>query len=275
MKCKKDVIKLLKVKLISYTNEPEKLVACAAKLCYSQVGAEEIRQNLTDEKVSNFVNMLAEIGHESPIEHVAFTFAIEGVSRSLLAQLTRHRIASYSVQSQRYVKANEFEFILPPEISGIDDAKKEFLRAMEEDVQHYESLTQILKKKHKENLINSGKEEKIADKMAEKKAIEDARYVLPNACETKLICTFNARSLLNFFEHRCCNRAQWEIRQLATEMLRLVSQIAPNIFKKSGPPCVNGACPEGKMSCGEQVRVKKYFSEIKGEMVCPKENLSL
>ena len=149
------MIKLLKVKLISYTNEPEKLVACAAKLCYSQVGAEEIRQNLTDEKVSNFVNMLAEIGHESPIEHVAFTFAIEGVSRSLLAQLTRHRIASYSVQSQRYVKANEFEFILPPEISGIDNAKKEFLRAMEEDVQHYESLTQILKKKHKESLINN------------------------------------------------------------------------------------------------------------------------
>ena len=107
------------------------------------------------------------------------------------------------------------------------------------------------------------------------KAIEDARYVLPNACETKLICTFNARSLLNFFEHRCCNRAQWEIRQLATEMLRLVSQIAPNVFKKAGPPCVNKVCPEGKMSCGEQIKVKKYFSEVKGEMACQKENLSL
>lgn len=269
------MIKLLKVKLISYTNEPEKLIACAAKLCYSQVGAEEIQKNLTDEKVSNFVNMLAEIGHESPIEHITFTFAIEGVSRSLLAQLTRHRIASYSVQSQRYVKANEFEFVLPPEISEIDEAKEEFLRAMKEDVQHYENLTQILKKKHKENLMNSGKEEKIADKLAEKKAIEDARYVLPNACETKLICTFNARSLLNFFEHRCCNRAQWEIRQLATEMLRLVSQIAPNVFKKAGPPCVNRGCPEGKMSCGEQIKVKKYFSEVKGEMACQKENLSL
>ena len=234
------MIKLLKVKLISYTNEPEKLIACAAKLCYSQVGAEEIQKNLTDEKVSNFVNMLAEIGHESPIEHITFTFAIEGVSRSLLAQLTRHRIASYSVQSQRYVKATEFEFVLPPEISEIDEAKEEFLRAMKEDVQHY-----------------------------------DARYVLPNACETKLICTFNARSLLNFFEHRCCNRAQWEIRQLATEMLRLVSQIAPNVFKKAGPPCVNKVCPEGKMSCGEQIKVKKYFSEVKGEMACQKENLSL
>lgn len=269
------MIKLLKVKLISYTSEPEKLIACAAKLCYSSVGEAEIRQNLTDEKVSNFVNMLAEIGHESPIEHVTFTFAIEGVSRSLLAQLTRHRIASYSVQSQRYVRTDEFEFVLPPEILEIDEAKEEFLRAMSEDMRHYERLTQILKKKHKENLINSGKEEKFADKLAEKKAIEDARYVLPNACETKLICTFNARSLLNFFEHRCCNRAQWEILQLATEMLRLVSKVAPNIFKKAGPPCINGVCPEGKMSCGEQIKVKKYFSEIKGEVVCPKENLSL
>ena len=149
------------------------------------------------------------------------------------------------------------------------------MRAISEDMRHYERLTHILKKKHKENLINSGKEEKIADKLAEKKAIEDARYVLPNACETKLICTFNARSLLNFFEHRCCNRAQWEIRQLATEMLRLVSKVAPNIFKKAGPPCLNGICPEGKMSCGEQTKVKKYFSEIKGEVVCPKENLPL
>lgn len=261
------MIKLLKVNLISYTNEPEKLIACAAKLCYSSVGAEKIRENLTDEKVSSFVNMLAEIGHESPIEHVTFTFAIEGVSRALLAQLTRHRIASFSVQSQRYVKTNNFKFVLPPEISEIDEAKEEYLRAMNEDMHHYERLTQILKKKHKKILINSGKDEKTADKMAEKKAIEDARYVLPNACETKLICTFNARSLLNFFEHRCCNRAQWEIRQLASEMLRLVSKVAPNIFKKAGPHCLNGTCPEGKMSCGKQGEVKKYFLKIKEDQI--------
>ena len=267
--------KLLKVNLISYTNEPEKLVSCAAKLCYSQVGADDIQKGLTAEKVSSFVNMLAEIGHESPIEHVTFTFAVEGVSRALLAQLTRHRIASYSVQSQRYVKTENFEFVLPPEIDAVDEARETFLHAMEEDMQHYERLTEILKKKHKETLINSGKDEKVAEKLAEKKAIEDARYVLPNACETKLICTFNARSLLNFFAHRCCNRAQWEIRQLATEMLRLVSNVAPNIFKKAGPACLNGRCPEGKMSCGEQLRVKKYFSELKGDVVCPKEDLSL
>ena len=254
---------LLKVDLISYTQDPEKLIACAAKLCYSDIGAKKIKDGLTDEKVSNFVNMLAEIGHESPIEHITFTFAIEGISRSLLAQLTRHRIASYSVQSQRYVKTKHFEFVMPPEIDLIDEAREEFLRAMDEDIKHYEALVNILKKKHKETFLKSGKDEKIAEKMAEKKAIEDARYVLPNACETKLICTFNARSLLNFFSHRCCNRAQWEIRNLATEMLREVCKVAPNVFKKAGPRCLNGACPEGKMSCGEQIRVRKAFSVIR------------
>ena len=229
------MINLLKVDLISHTSEPEKLVACAAKLCYSAVGADKISEGLSGEKVSSFVNMLAEIGHESPIEHVTFTFAIEGVSRALLAQLTRHRIASYSVQSQRYVRISDFDYVLPPEIAAIDEAREAFVAAMREDAKHYEILTKILKQKHKKALMDSGKEEKIAEKLAEKMAIEDARYVLPNACETKLICTFNARSLLNFFSHRCCNRAQWEIRELATEMLRLVSKVAPNIFKKAGP----------------------------------------
>ncbi len=265
---------MLKVNLISYTNEPEKLIACAAKLCYSEVGADKISEGLSDEKVSSFVNMLAEIGHESPIEHVKFTFAIEGVSRSLLAQLTRHRMASYSVQSQRYVRIDNFEYVVPPEIAAIDEAREAFVTAMEEDARHYEELTSILKEKHKEQLMGRGKEEKVAEKLAEKKAIEDARYVLPNACETKLICTFNARSLLNFFSHRCCNRAQWEIQALATEMLRLVSRVAPNIFKKAGPPCLFGACPEGKMCCGDQVNVKKRFAEVKGEVVsCPTGNL--
>lgn len=256
---------LMKVDLISYTKEPEKLIACAAKLCYSSVGAEKLAQGLTDEKVSSFVNMLAEIGHESPIEHVTFTFAIEGVSRALLAQLTRHRLASYSVQSQRYVKKLDFSYVLPPEIEAIPEAKEEFIKAMNSDMIHYEKITSILKEKHKKYFIDLGKDDKTADRMAEKKAIEDARYVLPNACETKLICTFNARSLLNFFSHRCCNRAQWEIRELAIHMLRLVSKAAPNIFKKAGPKCLSGVCPEGKMSCGKQAQVKKLFSEVKGE----------
>lgn len=255
---------MIKVDLISYTKEPEKLVACAAKLCYSPVGAKKISEDLTEEKVSNFVNMLAEIGHESPLEHISFTFAIEGVSRALLAQLTRHRIASYSVQSQRYVNKLNFTYVMPPEIENIPEAKDEFLRAMKADAEHYERLTKILKEKHKNEYLNSCKDEKSADRMAEKKAIEDARYILPNACETKIICTFNARSLLNFFSHRCCNRAQWEIRELSTKMLQLVYEVAPNIFKKAGPKCLYGACPEGQMSCKKQQEVKKIFAEIKG-----------
>ena len=151
---------MLKVELISHTSEPEKLIACAAKLCYSEVGADKISEGLSDEKVSSFVNMLAEIGHESPIEHVKFTFAIEGVSRALLAQLTRHRIASYSVQSQRYVRINDFDYVLPPEIAAIDEAREAFVAAMREDAKHYEKLTKILKQKHKETLMGRGKEEK-------------------------------------------------------------------------------------------------------------------
>ena len=141
------------------------------------------------------------MGHESPIEHISFTFGIEGVSRSLLAQFTRHRIASYSVKSQRYVKEGEFEFITPPEIENSPEAKKLFLEAMQDDVEKYNKLSDILYKKHYDDFIKQGIDEKKAGNMAEKKAIEDARYVLPNACETKMIVTFNARSLYNFFEH--------------------------------------------------------------------------
>ncbi len=203
------------------------------------------------------------IGHESPIEHASFTFGIEGVSRGLLlAQITRHRIASFTVQSQRYVKENGFEFVLPPEIEQIPEAKEEFLRAMEEDAKHYERLTALLKARHKQAFLDQGETEKSADRKAEKKAIEDARFVLPNACTTKMICTMNARSLLNFFSHRCCNRAQWEIRDLATQMLREVREVAPHLFEKAGPPCLRGGCPEGKMSCGKMEEVRKKFAAL-------------
>ncbi len=254
---------MVKVTLLSYTPNPEKSVATAAKLCYSNSSIEEVINNLTEEKTAEFVDMLTSIGHESPIEHISFTFGIENVSRSLLAQLTRHRISSYSVQSQRYVKENMFEFILPPEIESIPNAKEEFLKAMEEDQKHYDKLTNILKKKHKESFIKLGYSEKKADSLAEKKAIEDARFVLPNACATKLIMTMNARNLINFFSHRCCNRAQWEIKELACKMLQLVFDIAPNIFKNAGPKCLTGNCPEGKMSCGKSSEVKKWFSALK------------
>ena len=247
------------VTLLACTPEPEKLVAAAAKLCYSLSSIETIREGLTEEKTSSFVQMLAEIGHESPIEHASFTFGIEGVSRSFLAQITRHRIASYSVQSQRYVAEDSFAYVVPPEIEAIPEAKEEFLAAMREDQAHYERLTALLKEKHREELLREGKTEKEADRAAEKRAIEDARFVLPNACETKMVCTFNARSLLNFFSHRCCNRAQWEIRDVACQMLAFVREAAPHIFEKAGPPCLRGACPEGKMTCGKAAEVRRKF----------------
>lgn len=253
---------MAKVTLIAYTPNPEKVIAEAARLCYSPASIENIAEGLTEEKVASFVDMLAEIGHESPIEHASFTFGIEGVSRSLLAQITRHRIASYSVQSQRYVTEAHFEYVIPPEIDAIPQARAEFLAAMEEDQRHYENLTALLKEKHKKKLMDAGKDEKAADRAAQKMAIEDARFVLPNACDTKMICTFNARSLFNFFSHRCCNRAQWEIRDVAVQMLRLVREAAPHLFQHSGPPCLRGACPEGKMSCGRMGEVRDFFNEI-------------
>ncbi len=252
----------MEVKLLAYTPQPEKTVACAAKLCYAAADIDTVYEGLTEEKTASFLEMLGSIGHESPIEHASFTFGIQGVSRSLLAQITRHRIASYSVQSQRYVKENAFEFVLPPEIEAIPAAKEEFLRAMEEDQKHYENLTALLKEKHRRELLAQGEDEKSANRKAEKKAIEDARFVLPNACATKMICTMNARSLLNFFTHRCCNRAQWEIRALAVEMLKEVKAVAPHIFEKAGPPCLRGNCPEGKMSCGKMKEVRERFASL-------------
>lgn len=252
----------MKVSLIAYTPEPEKTVAAAAKMCYAAADVDTVMEGLTDEKVANFVDMLSSIGHESPIEHASFTFAIEGVSRALLAQITRHRIASYSVQSQRYVAEKNFEYVLPPEIEKESKAKEIFLNSMSRAHEDYLKISEILSEKYVEEFLSEGIDEKEAKRKAQKKAIEDARFVLPNACDTKMIATFNARSLQNFFKHRCCNRAQWEIRELATEMLKLVKQVAPNLFKKSGPPCLYGKCPEGKMSCGKMVEVKEKFSNL-------------
>jgi thymidylate synthase (FAD) len=254
----------MKVTLLQHTGEPEKIVAAAAKLCYSDSGVDNILDGLTDEKTDKFLNMLMNLGHESPIEHVSFTFGIEGVSRSLLAQITRHRLASYSVKSQRYVKEGMFEYIIPPEIEAIPEAKKVFLETMEQEQAAYDKLTEILFQKHFKALREQGMDEKQAKTKAEKAAIEDARFVLPNACETKMVVTMNARSLMNFFRHRCCSRAQWEIRALANEMLKLVQEVAPTLFKKAGPSCVSGPCPEGKMSCGKvELMRKTYLSEAK------------
>lgn len=253
---------MIKVKLLSHTPEPEKVISMAAKLCYSQVGVEGIEKNLTDENIDKFLNMLVNMGHESPLEHASFTFAVEGISRSCSHQIVRHRIASFSQQSQRYVKLDQFEYIIPPEINEIDEARQLFIETMEKDQEAYNKLVDILFKKHYNNLIKKGKNEKEAKRQAEKKAIEDARYVFPNACETKMVFTMNTRSLYNFFDHRCCERAQWEIREMAIEMIKQVKEVAPILFKNSGPNCVKGPCPEGNMTCGDIVKVREKFKNL-------------
>lgn len=253
----------MKVSLITYTPEPEKLIAGAAKLCYSPSGIHELMSNLEEGNVEKFIAMLAIMGHESPFEHINFTFGIEGVSRSLTHQLVRHRIgSSYSQKSQRYVNEGSFEYIIPPDIALIPEAKALYIKTMENDQLAYDQLTNILFEKHYKDCLDKGKNEKAAKSAAEKQAIEDARYVLPNSCETKIVVTMNARALFNFYKKRCCNRAQWEIRNLAIEMLKLVIEVAPNVFKIAGPGCVTGKCPEGNMSCGEMEAVREKFKSI-------------
>lgn len=243
--------KKLRVELLRYTPEPQEAVAMGAKLCYSAAGIEELKHGIEARSQDAFLERLMEFGHLSPIEHASFTFGIEGVSRSLLAQITRHRIASFSVKSQRYVSeasaAKEegvFGYIIPPRIEALGpDAVKEFESQMSQIQVWYDGWV--------EKLGNSGESTN-----------EDARFVLPNAAETKMMVTMNARELLHFFNLRCCNRAQWEIRALASEMLRLVREAAPVMFRDAGPGCLRGPCPEGKMSCGKIKEVREKFKEI-------------
>lgn len=262
---------MLKVKLLSYTPNPELVVASAAKLCYSPVGVEEIIEKQTDESIDKFIKRLAAMKHLSPFEHVSFSFAVEGVSRVLTHQLVRHRIASFSQQSQRYVKEDNFEYIVPPKIQNNEKALAIFNAQMNAAQESYdeivgELLCEAIKEKFQDavetntiDLINKksesiGKVKRMFPKIfseIEKKAIEDARFVFPGAAETKIVITMNARSLMNFFTLRCCNRAQWEIRDLADEMLSQVVKIAPGIFMNSGAPCTYGKCTEGVMSCGK------------------------
>lgn len=252
----------MKVEILSCTPDGEKLIAAAAKLCYSSSEISDLWDGLTPEKTEKFLTMLGDLGHASPFEHVSITFGIEGVSRAVLAQITRHRIASFSVQSQRYVNKEQFTYIIPPAIEECEEAKAEFLKAMEEDRLHYIRLAEILTEKHVKRLVAEGMDQKQAEKAASKQAFEDARGVLPNACDTKIIMTMNVRSLYNFFALRCCNRAQWEIRQLATEMLRLARNTYPLLFAHAGPPCLKGRCPEGSMTCGKAKEVKERFSAL-------------
>ncbi len=254
---------MMKVQLLTHTQNPEKVVAAAAKLCYSNANIDTLLDGLTEEKSKEFVEMLASFGHSSPTEHVTFTFAIEGVSRALLAQITRHRIASYSVQSQRYVNLKDFEFVTPPEVLNDEKALEEFNKSMEMAGENYLKVTALLKETHMARMIAEGMDEKAAKRAAEKQALEDARFILPNSCTTKMIVTMNTRSLINFFNHRCCNRAQWEIRELADKMLTLVYEVAPSLFVRAGAPCSYGPCPEGKMTCGKMLEVKEKYKQIK------------
>ena len=254
---------MMTVRLIAHTPEPEKVVAAAAKLCYSDAHIADLLDGLNEEKTARFLDMLSDLGHASPIEHASFTFGIEGVSRTLLAQITRHRIASFSVQSQRYVRLDDFRYVIPPEIEAIPEAKAAFIDSMNEDAARYLDLVKKLEEAHTARLVAEGLPEKQARAKASKQANEDARFVLPNACETKMVVTMNARSLLNFFRLRCCERAQWEIRLLADEMLRLVYPIAPHLFRTAGPACLEGPCPEGKMCCGRAAQVRQKYARQK------------
>lgn len=256
----------MKVELLAYTPQPERTVAAAAKICYSAADdIEAIFDGLDEAKTASYVDMIASLGHESVIEHTSFTFGLEGVSRALLAEITRHRIASFSVQSQRYVRKGSFAYVTPPAVAELPEAEAEFAQAMREAQAHYDRLAEMLKKRHETAYLQSGMDAKAAAQKAEKRAIEDARFVLPNACDTRMIFTMNARSLHNFFRLRCCERAQWEIRAAAWEMLRLCLGVAPRLFRTAGPACVRGACGEGKMSCGQAEAVRARARALRGE----------
>ncbi len=216
----------MNVELLYHTPDPERAVATAARLCYAPVGAAELMETLSEEKIKKVLSTILASGHLSTLEHASYTFAIEGISRACSHQLVRHRMASYNQQSQRYVSFKEEpEFIVPQSVKDAG-AQQDYDAAVKAAFDAYGKLLEL------------------------GVPAEDARFLLPNACETKIVVTMNIRELLHFFSLRCCNRAQWEIRDMACRMLELVRPTAPFIFADAGPGCVRGACPEGKMSCG-------------------------
>lgn len=234
----------MNVKLVSHTPDPEMVIASAARLCYTDTDVEHLLSRTVEEDQRPFLDRLTAVGHLSPTEHASFTFAVEGISRACSHQLVRHRLASYSQQSQRYVGKERFNYVIPPSIAEDAELKAAFEKTMELVRGSYVRLV-----------------EKLTDKGCSREAArEDARFVLPNAAETKIMITMNARELLHFFLQRLCNRAQWEIRALAVAMLRLVQPLAPGVFHHAGPPCVLGTCPEGTRSCGKSKEVREAYS---------------
>ncbi len=217
----------MNVELLYHTPDPERAIATAARLCYAPVGAAELMETMPPERVQSVLSTIMSSGHFSTLEHASYTFAVDGVSRALTHQLVRHRIASFNQQSQRYVKfTGDVAVVKPQSVAGNEQAEAVFDEAIAAAVDAY----------HK--LLDAGV------------PAEDARYLLPNAAESKIVITMNVRELLHFFSLRCCNRAQWEIRDMAHRMLELARPTAPFIFADAGAPCVRTGCPEGKMTCG-------------------------
>jgi thymidylate synthase (FAD) len=226
----------LKVTLLQFTPFPERAVAAAGRLCYAPVSAADLKTAMDDDEVRRLVRGLVRSGHMSALEHAGFSFAVDGISRACSHQLVRHRVASYSQQSQRYVRfASDGDFVVPPRIAASPEARKVFYEAMDNARRSYERLVEM----------------GLAEGRGKESVFEDARFVLPNAAETKIVVTMNARELRHFFALRCCRRAQWEINRLAWAMRHLASSAAPLLFEGTGPGCMTGGCPEGKMSCGE------------------------
>lgn len=233
----------MKVALVRHTLSPEEVVALGARLCYSKARVDDLLERVEAKDQTAFVHKIMGMGHDSVLEHASFTFGIEGVSRVLLAQITRHRLASFSVQSQRYVSYESgFGYIVPPKIEALgEEAVAEFEQQMDTLHQWYTEWQQKLGTGEGGN--------------------EDARFVLPGACETRMMVTMNVRELRHFFSLRMCSRAQWEIRALANEMHRLCMEVAPALFENAGPGCLRGACPEGEKTCGKMLQVRQERKE--------------
>lgn len=273
----------LNVTILAHTPEFEQNIVRGARLCYSSANIEELKDKVTPEDAEKFLNMILEIGHGSILEHSSITFGIEGISRSLSHQLVRHRIGcSFSQKSQRYVNETDFNFIVPNPIKNNPKAYEAFLKYMKTDQDAYEELYYILlngliddfykeKNENQNPKIYKDLDQKFEVFKSEHKneynkfskiAAENARAVLPNACETKIQVTMNVRALFNFFKERLCDRAQEEIREMAFEMWKACMEISPTIFKYAVPTCVNGKCKEGKMSCGKMLQYKQKYKEI-------------
>lgn len=219
----------MKVELIAHTPDADSLCAAAARSCYSNASMGDLLSSMNEQALAKVLQDTVGMGHHSVLEHAVYTFNVEGVSRTLTHQLVRHRIASFSQQSQRYVSMAQASYVTPPKVDSNGDASQRFHSLMNEIWAAYDELATMVPK-------------------------EDARYVLPNACTTNITITMNARELLHFLSLRCCNRAQWEIREMADEMLRHLRKASPVIFARAGPGCVRGACPEGRLSCGSSRR---------------------